>query len=711
MSQAVRVAGVEALMKPRSVAIIGASAQPGSIGERPIRYLRKHGFKGQIFPINPKYQELFGLPCYPGLQAVPGKVDLALVALSMERVFQALEECVQKGVTTATVFASGFAEAGGDGIERQAQLKAFAQRTGLRICGPNCIGTINIKDGVAATFSNAAEVDRFLPGKVGILAQSGGLAGSILDRAQSKGLGINYVVSSGNEVDLEAADYIDFMLADPDTAAVMAFVEGFKDGRKFAAVADRALEMGKALVILKGGRSEKGQMAAASHTGSLAGSDKVCDTLFRQKGVSRVDDLDSLVDTAILFANSPLPQGNRIGIFAPSGGAGVIMADKCEENGLKLVDLSPTTKEGLSKLMPAFGSISNPLDPTAQGYAAPDAMLACLDVFVRDQGFDTILVQIPTVSGEFAANLARGIVKAKGLTDRAYAVLCSSGASSEPAYQVFRESNVPYFNSFTNCFQAIGAAVKYNRRLKDLPDLPASSAVQAGALGQARDWLRSEGSVPTEYQSKKLLSCYGIPVTKEALAANLEQALEAAQSIGYPVVLKVQSPQILHKTDAKVVRLNVGSPGELEVAYREVVENAFRWNPEAQVQGVLVQEMAPPGTEVIVGMSRDEQFGPVLLFGLGGIFVEVFQDVAYRMAPLTEEAAREMIRETKGASILEGARGRPAADVNAVVDVLLKLSHLAGDLESEISQIDINPLIVYDAGHGVKAVDALVIRG
>lgn len=699
-------------MRPRSVAVVGASTQPGSVGERPIRYLKRHGYKGRIYPINPKYSEIAGLTCYPSLLAVPQEIDLTLLAVSVDRTFQVLEDCVQKGVRTATVFASGFAESGGEGVALQARIKAFCRATGLRVCGPNCIGTINIKDGIAATFSNVAEREAFIPGAVGLVSQSGGLAGSILDRAQDKGLGLSFVVSAGNEADLEVADYIDFMLSDSDTRVIMAFVEGFKNGVRLREVAARALEIGKPLVILKAGRSEKGKRAAVSHTGSLAGSDEIIDALFRQKGVIRVNDLDELVDTASFLALSPLPEGNRIGVLSLSGGAGVIMGDKCEENGLDLVDFSPNTKEALRRIMPSYGNISNPFDPTAQGYGGGGSLEVArfsLETLLGDETLDTIVAQLPTVSGEHAASLAREVGNSRKLARGGYAALCTAGASSEPAHRVFQQSGIAYFTSFTNCFKAIRAGYTYSRRLKTR-SIPATLAIPPGTSQAASKYLETMGATGTEYESKALLSLYGIAVTAETLTTNLTEAVAAANRIGYPVALKVQSPDIPHKTEAGVIRLGINNADEVAAAYSAVLDSACRWNPRARVLGVLVQEMVPLETEALVGMVTDAQFGPVIAFGLGGVFVEVLRDMAYRPVPLCETDAREMIEEIKGYRVLQGVRGKPPADVEALVDVLLRLSCLATDLHEGISQIDVNPLAVMGAGRGVKAVDALVVK-
>lgn len=704
--------GLRALLCPTSIAIIGATERKLALGERIVRYLLKHGYKGRIYPINPQYQRVMGLPCFSSLQDVLDPIDLALIAVSADRVFSALEECAQKQVRTATVFASGFGESGPDGMVRQEKLREIVRRTGLRICGPNCMGTINVREGIVASFGNAAEMEKFIPGSVGIVAQSGGLAGSIFDRAQEKGLGISYVVSSGNEVDLEAADYCSFMLDDPGTKAIMVFAEGLKDGPKFVSMAERALYLGKPIVIFKAGRSEQGRKAAATHTGSLTGSDEVHDAVFKQKGVIRVHDIDELVDVTSLLAKYQETGGNSVGVMAPSGAAGVIISDKCEEYGLRLPQPSNRTTEELGKVLPDFGSVSNPLDPTGQGYGDPRQLRRCMEVFVRDENFDTVLIQVPTVAGDFAVDFAQGVVQAVSMVTRPVAALCTGGGLSQPAIEVLKDNGIPFFLSFDSCFKAIASLVRYSHLVKLARSGeadPVPIVLDPGARNCLLDLLESNSPVLTEQESKSLLSLYSVPCTQEALARNPDEAVAIANRIGYPVAMKVQSPQIPHKTEARVIRLGIHSDGEVRNGFQELLENASKWDPQARIDGVLVQEMVKEGVETIVGVSSDPQFGPTILFGLGGIFVEVLKDVSMRIAPLTRRDAEEMVREVKGFPILQGARGRPKADLDALVDVLLSLSKLAIDSGGRISQLDINPLVVLEEGQGAKAVDALVL--
>ncbi|MBI2849365.1 MAG: acetate--CoA ligase family protein [Chloroflexi bacterium] len=701
--------GLKALLSPSSIAVVGATSKPLAVGERVIRYLTKHGYGGDVFPVNPTYDELAGRKCFPAVLDIPEPVDMAILAVSAERVASVLEQCVQKGVKAAIVFSSGFAESGEEGKIRQDQIRTMAKESGVRICGPNCMGMINVKERIVASFSNVGEVDRLVPGGVGIIAQSGGLAGSIFDRVQSKGLGVSYVVSSGNEADLEACDYIDFMLDDPDTRVIISFIEGIRDGRRFKSIADKALERSKPLVILKAGRTDEARRAAASHTGSMTGSDQVYDALFRQKGVVRVHDLDELVDIACYFSRCSLPRGPRIGIMAPSGGAGVLLVDKCHEVGLKLATPSPQVEEDLRRLMPAFGSVSNPFDPTGQGYGDPEMMRKCLDLFVRDPVYDLVLVQVPTMAGQSAKDWAMDVVEAARNIDSPLVALCTGGNLSAQAFEVFRDSPVPYFTSFESCFRAFAAAVGFQEtqaRYRLREDTP---AVDPMRREKALALLDSSSDRLTEHESKQLLSLYGIPCTREALARTPEEAVAIAEKIGYPVAIKVQSPQISHKTEAGVVRLNIEKPSQLIAEFEGAMERARQWNPNAYIQGILVQEMVPSDREAIVGMTVDSQFGPAIMFGLGGIFAELLRDFSLRVAPLTKIEAQEMIAAIKGYGVLQGARGKPKADVGAITDVLVKVSQLSIELGDRITELDINPLLVFPEGQGVKVVDALVV--
>ncbi|MCL5959935.1 MAG: acetate--CoA ligase family protein [Chloroflexi bacterium] len=694
---------VDILFHPKSVAVIGASQRKGALGERLVRYLLKHGYKGKVFPVNPRYDSLMELPCFPSLSEIPEPVDLALIALPAEQVLATIEQCVDKHVKVATIFAGGFAESGPEGRELQEKVKDIARKGHIRICGPNTVGTFNIKDGIAASFSQVLEGRGFAPGNIGIVAQSGGLAGSLLDRAHEKGLGVNYVASCGNEVDLESSDYISYMLDDPDTRVIMAFIEGFRNGPKFADVATKALGLGKPLVILKVGRTERGKKAAASHTGSLTGSDAVYSSIFKQLGIIRVEDIDQLVDAACFLSWQELQQGNRLGILSPSGGAGILIADKCEQYELELPDLTAETTEKLSTLLPSFGVISNPLDPTGQSYANPNQLTDCIQAFAEADNFDVVLVQAPTIAGDFAVHFANGIVQAAKNCRSPLAVLCTGGSLSAAAVEVLRANKIPFFHSFDSCFKAIGLTARYvklrNERAPEdgvlKPGVPRAKALRSPQLVNL---LQTRFGALTEYESKLVLLERGLPCTREGLARSPEEAASIARQIGFPVAMKVQSPDILHKTEARVIRLGVSSETEVLSLFGELQDNARRWDPRARVDGVLVQEMVDSGVETIAGISSDPTFGPVILFGLGGVFAEILKDVAIRVAPLTRRDAECMINEIKGFPILQGARGGDKSDVDALADTLMKISDFAIDNQGSVSQLDVNPLVVFKSG-------------
>ncbi len=697
---------------PRSVAIIGASSNLDSISGRPIRYLADNGYEGAIYPVNPKYSEIAGYQCYPSVAAVPAEVDMAIVAVSVQRLFDSLEECAAKGVKNAVIFTSGFAEVGEEGRELQQRLADLARRSGMRICGPNCIGTANLPGKVIASFSPIFDAAKFAAGPVGLVSQSGALGHGLFTFAAEAGLGFSYVISSGNEVDLTTADYMRFMVEDQATRVIMAYLEGWRDGEEFFTIARRAKEQKKPILILKVGRTQVGSKAAMSHTASLTGSDAVYEALFRQTGVIRADDLSDLVNMAIAFVPGKIPSGNGLAVVTASGGAGILMADHAEVNGLVLPDLDGHTREELNQIVPSFGSTMNPVDLTGQVLNDTTLLRRAMHTVLADPRVHMVTVMLSTSTGQLAMQIATDIAAVAAATDKPVVVTWSGARGLAPAArQLLKEKGVPCYDTPGQTARALSALVKYGQFLNRGEEGPALATGSDKVQSVDCSWLR-EVTTPalTERDSKKLLQSYGIPVTREGLATSAAQAGELAESIGFPVCVKVESPQIMHKTEAKAIRLNLGTRAEVEEAFREVVANAAAYNPQAEIRGAVVQEMIGQGTEVIVGVNNDSSFGPVIMFGLGGIFVEVMKDVSRRIAPLTRAEAEEMVAEIKGYPLLQGVRGRPAGDVGALVDVLLKVSRLAVDLREDLAELDINPLIVLPEGKGVKVADALVIK-
>ena len=700
------------LLNPESVAIIGVSENSSRIGGRLFKYICKHGYSGHLALVNPKYQELNGVKCYPTISDVPGPVDCALIAVPEKNVLSVLNECAESWVGAAVIFSSGFAEMGSSGKAAQSRIKTLASTKNLKVCGPNCIGLINFHSHTALSFSQLLEIDTLIPGNIGFISQSGALGGSLVNRAQDKNIGLSYFISSGNEADLDMSDYIKHLvLYDEKTKVIAAVIEGINDGAKFIEAAELAWSHRKPIVVLKIGETDAGKKAAASHTGSMTGSDAVIDAVFNQKGVVRVRHYDELFQTAALFAQEKVPAGNRVGILTSTGGGGIIMADYYTKLGLVVPEPSQKTKDLASKEIAAFGKVANPFDLTGQIFSDPGMFKRCMRLFVEEDDFDILQVNVSMVAGESSEYRAAMLLDAIEGCTKPVVSWWAAGSLSDPGIKALAGSRVALFRSPERCAAAVASLVKYYRHIEaPRPDkIPLAEIVYSTVIEKAGAILQTADASLSEHQSKALLDLYGIPVTREMVATSAADAARFAEEIGFPVVFKVDSPDIMHKSEANVIRLGVGSKEECVQLYDELIENALRYNPKARVRGILVQEMIQGGSEVMIGMSQDPQFGPTIVFGLGGIFVEILKDLSLRVAPLSPADAEQMVKEIKGYPILQGVRGRKRADIEAVVDVLQRISRLAQDYKDTISEIDINPLIVFDQGYGVKAVDALVV--
>ncbi len=702
-------------LSPRSIAIVGASNKFDSISGKPLRFLKEHGYQGKIFPINPKYDELAGIKCYKSVLDLPEPADLALIAVNYKLVLPVIKQCAEKGIKFASIFGSGFAESGEEGRAMQKELARFAKDAGIAICGPNCQGSVSLRDAAIGGFSAALQLRPLLVGPIGYVTQSGALGYSIFNLAQELGVGFSYIASTGNEMDLHSLDFMEYMLEDPETQMVISYLEGIKDGKQFVRLADRACELGKPIVALKVGRSEIGQKAAASHTASLTGSDAVCDAFFRQKGVIRANDIEDMIDVAALRQRIPaLPRGKGLGIITTSGGGGILAADAAIDEGLEVPELGPVTTQAIEKVIPAYGSALNPVDITAQVINEPEDFMHVLQAMVDNADIHALVIVVTMIAGESGRHMANDIVKMSRKTDKPITVAWPAGERlMGDNLQILIDGGVQLYKSPVRAVKAMGSLMKFGAfRSEVLARKPAKAA--EAAPGKARDAAQAllEGAqrTLTEHQGKELFKLYDLPITREEVATSEEHAIKIATEIGYPLALKIDSPDILHKTEAGGLKLNIADQEQLVAAYREVLANARAYNAEAQINGVLVQEMVRGGTEVIVGMNNDPQFGATIMFGLGGIFVEILKDVALRVAPLCREDALAMIREIKGFKVLAGARGRAKTDIEAIADVLVKVSKLAVELEDDIAELDINPLLVLPEGEGVRVADALVIR-
>jgi acyl-CoA synthetase (NDP forming) len=693
---------------PHSIAIVGASPDFSKITGRTLKYLLRHRFKGKIYPINPKYQEMAGLPCYPSISDLPEAADLAWIQIPRDRVMGVLEECSVKGIRQAVIHSAGMAEIGSEGKRKELEMKSFSQAHGIRICGPNTAGYVNVVDGVALTPVVALELYPLTKGKIGFISQSGGMTGAILTRAEARCIGFSYIVSTGNEMDLDVSDFIRFMVEDPHTRVISLFLETVRRPEEFLKASDLALQSGKPLICLKVGKAEVGVRAAASHTGALTGSDEVYEAVFKKKGITRVDTLEDLFETASLFEKYSPPKGRRVGVLTTTGGGAMLLADEGGTLGLDFPKPSEKTIKTLSQNLPSFASISNPLDVTFSGVGG--GYERSLNLFLEDAQFDIVVAVVGT-SSQFAPEMGvKPILKREKGGGKPLVAFLNPNA--EEAARLLEKDGIPTFRTPEGCARALkyfcdhGNFLDKRRKSFELPQSPPFKADQR----EVDNILERSPSSLNEFESKKLLRLYGLPTVREGLARSPEEAVQLAQEMGYPVVLKVCSSDILHKTEADAVRLGLASDTEVRSAFEDLLSKSHRYRPEAKIDGVLIQEMVQGSEEVIIGMFQDQNFGPAILFGLGGVFVEIMKDVSLRIPPLSRTEAEEMIREVKGFRLLDGYRGREPKDIEVLIDALVRFSRLCVDLKGEIQTAEINPLMVLKKGEGVKAVDALIVK-
>lgn len=708
---------LNAMFQPRSIALIGASSNLTKLSGRPLRFLKEYGYAGKIYPINPNNEEIAGLKCYPNVTAVPDEIDLAMVALPAAAASEAIRECAAKGVKAAIVFSAGFSEMGPEGARLQEELRRAAFEGGIPVNGPNCVGLVGVRSKAVATFSGTMERGSLLEGPVSFVAQSGALSAYMLAAAQDAGVGFDYWVSTGNEAVLGFADYVSYFVKQESTRTIIAYMEDARDGEAFKDCALEALEAGKPLIILKVGTSEAGSKAATSHTGALAGSDRVYDAVFEQLGVIRVPDVEDLYDLANICSARHWPKGPATAMMTISGGAGILMCDRCEEVGLQVAELTPETVEALRQILPRFASAVNPVDLTAELIATPDLLRRSMEVVLADPKVDSLAIFLG-MQWHTGTKLAGDIAAMAATTEKT--VLVNWIAPPVEALPILRANNIPVFSDPGRGIRALGALVRYVQRRERYrarktggKKIEREAAPEQQRLEKAKQVIqqaRQQGrKALTEEQAKAILELYGIPVPKRQRAHHAAEAARVAQEIGFPVVMKIASAEITHKTEAGGVRLGIQDTGEASRAYQEILANAKAYNAAATLEGVLVEEMIQDGVQIIVGFKQDSRFGPMVTFGLGGIFVELIRDISLRMAPLDEEEALTMIRETKAYPLLAGFRGEPPRDIAALSQVLLAVSQLAQDFREELSELDVNPLMVLPQGCGVRAVDALMV--
>ena len=687
-----------ALLHPRSIAIIGASDDPARIGGRPLAYTRDAGFGGPIFPVNPRRATVQGLPAFPTVADVPEPVDTAIIAVPAPAVVGTAEACAEAGVKAVVVFSAGFAEAGDDGRRRQDALTAIAGASGMRIVGPNCLGIYNSEIGFYATFTTTLEAAHPVPGGVGLVSQSGAYGSHLSLLATRRRIGIRFFVTTGNECDVDVAETIGWLARHPDISVIVAYVEGIADRDRLLASLAAARERGKPVVLQKVGRTEIGADAVRSHTATLAGSDAVYDGVFRQFGVHRARDAEEMLDVAYAATFGAFPASRRVALISISGGVGVQMADEAVACGLEVTPMSDRAQARLKAQLP-YASPRNPVDITAQAFNDLDLIRSNLDVVLEEDAYDAVVAFFTFVAAaEAMVEPVRAILQdaRRRHPDR---LLVLSIVGPPDVVQHYEAAGCPVFEDPSRAVRAVAAlarlAESFERPRATPPPPPPVEPLPPAPVGEA--------------EARRILAGAGLPMVASRLCGTAGRAAEAAAALGFPVALKIASPDIAHKSDVGGVALDLGTPDAVAEAFAAVTDKARAACPRARLDGVLVSPIVRDGVEMILGAQHDPTFGPVVMCGLGGVFVEVLADVSFRPAPFDDIEAHRMLRELQGYPLLAGARGRPPGDVDALAAALAALSRFAAAHAERLASAELNPVVVRPAGHGVIALDALIV--
>ncbi len=698
---------LDSFFAPESIALIGASRDREKIPGRLLSMLCKNEFPGKIYPVNPNYGDIDGLKCFSSIADVGQPIDLAIVIIPAKAVLGALEQCAAAGVKNALIISSGFAEEGGDSAAMQDAIAELAKTTGMRISGPNAEGFFSEVQRVTATFSPTVDVKPNEPRliatkrRIAIVAQSGGIGFAIYHRARALGIALSYVISAGNESDLGAGEFFEYMVQDASTDVILLFIEGIRDVEKFLAAARRAAEVGKPVIVTKVGRSGAGERAAASHTASMAGWSAAYDAVFAKYGFIVSNDLDEAVTIAALLTTNPMPKGDRVAVLTVSGGAGIWGADTVAMQGLQVPELSETIQAEISKLLPSYGATRNPVDVTAQGVHS-GGLQKSIDLLDVSDEVDAILVVL-SLSSDTRMPFKQAELKPVLDAQNKPVVFYSYTLPSDFARKELAASGAIVLSGLTHVGVAMRQMVQ-RAKFRLAPPADASTLVLRDISAHLTSAKLSESD------SKALLREAGIALPDEVLVTGKSALDGAIARVGFPLVMKIQSRDIPHKSEVGGVRVNIATKGEVFLAYEALLENARRHRPDAAIQGVLVGPMAKKGVEIIVGTMQDKTFGPMIMVGFGGITTELFRDVIYRPAPVNPNEASAMLAELKAAPLLNGFRGAAKADIPALSQLISQVSALAAAYRDRISEIEINPVLVHPEGQGVTIVDALAVR-
>ena len=696
---------LEAFFEPKSVAVIGASSNTTKLGHAVLKNLIEGGYaqQGAVYPINPKADKILGYPAYPSVSAVPGPIDLAVIVIPYPYVPDALRTCGEKGIPAAIVISAGFREAGMDGLERERELISIGKEYNIRIIGPNCLGIIDMFTPINASFAAGSPP----AGPMAFMSQSGALGTAVLDIALAGRLGLSKFVSLGNKADVSEIDLLQAWGDDENTRVIMMYIEGLPNGHEFIEVA-RQITKKMPVIAIKSGVTQSGSRAVSSHTGSLAGSEQAYQAAFHQAGILRADSMESLFDMALSIGYQPPLVGNRIAIITNAGGPGILATDALERSKLSMARFEYETIHALEDYLPGAASAANPVD--VLGDARADRYRFALETVSNDPNVDGLMVVLtPQAMTEIDAT-AEAVGELAQVSSKPILACFMGEASVKSAIDILIKFNVPNYPFPERAARAFRAmADDRDTQSRSLPEF-VTFEVDRDAVQKSIERVRSEGRVSIgDAEARDILKAYGMRIPHSEVAETPERAVEIANQIGYPVVLKIASPDILHKTDVGGVKVGLESPEEVLDAYELMVYRAQRYIPDARIWGCLVQEMMPQGgVEVLVGMNRDPQFGPLVTFGLGGIYVETLKDVTFRIAPFSPQEAEEMLNEIRAHALLDGVRGKPGVDKAAIVDVLLRIGQLVQDFP-EIAELDINPLMVYPPNQGSIAIDMRLI--
>ncbi len=694
---------IKLLFEPRSIAVIGASRDPKKIGNAVLNNIISSGYAGKVYPVNPSGGEVLGLPAYADIADIDGEVDMVCTTIPAKFVYGSVKRCADHGVKYNVIITSGFSEIGD--IETERKITDYALARGMRVVGPNVVGVYSAESSMDATFGPGS----ILPGSVAIITQSGALGLAMIGKTKAENVGLSSIVSIGNKCDVDEADLLGYLSDQERTRVIFMYIEGIKDGARFISAVKKAT-LKKPVVVIKSGRSERGAAAAASHTGSLAGSDEIIDAILKQSGVIRAENIQEALNWSKYLANSPPPTADQAVIVTNGGGIGVMATDACEQYGIELYDDGKKLKDMFSPVTPSYGSTKNPIDIT--GGAAGAEYNSALSVALDAKEVGASMALYCETSTFLAADLEKVIqenYRNYNQKEKPLLFAIVGGQDIQNAITSLGRNNVPVYGDVYEAVSCLGKLYWYNRYLRYHSELYEDAQIPVDeitaicnrAISQDRYFLLAN-------EAQKIMDLVGIPVPKSSVARNLDEAVTAAENCGYPVVMKVVSKDIIHKSDAGGVALDLEDRDEVIDAYQAVMQSCRAYDPEAHIEGVEIAEMLTKDVETIIGARRDSTFGPVIMFGLGGIYVEVMKDVAFRALPLSRREIMNMIKETRSYPLLLGVRGEEQKDMDSVVSVIIKLGALISKCPA-ISDIEINPLMVYEQGEGSKAVDVRVL--